>query len=54
MADLITWITAHQGVVAAAAVGLLDLAFALFPKIEANGILHQLYLWAKSVVKPAA
>lgn len=48
------WIVAHQGVVAGFVVGALDLIFALVPSLEANGILHQVYLWVKSLVTPKA
>lgn len=36
------WVT----VVAPLVVALLDLAFALSPGLAANGVLHQLFLWA--------
>lgn len=49
MQGIIDWILAHQIVLAVFIVALLDLAFALAPKLEANGILHQIYLWVKKL-----
>lgn len=50
MEAFIAWMTAHSAVMAGAIVGVLDLLFALVPALAANGILHQVYLWLKSLV----
>lgn len=44
MQALVSWIVGHQGVLAGAGVAVLDLVFALSPKIDSNGILHWVYL----------
>lgn len=49
MQDVINFILAHQLVIVALVVGLLDFAFAVSPGLESNGILHALYLWLKSL-----
>lgn len=49
MQDVINFIVAHQVVVVALVVGLLDFAFAVAPNLESNGVLHALYLWLKSL-----
>lgn len=49
MAAIISWISAHQACVAGAVVGILDLVMALIPGLAANGILHQLLLWAQAI-----
>lgn len=49
MQALISWIMVHQAVVAGLVVGILDFVFAVAPNLQANGILHQIYLWVKSI-----
>jgi len=40
------WLQANWGtLVAPLVVAILDLVFALSPGLEANGILHQIFLW---------
>lgn len=43
------WILSHGVVLAGLGVAVLDLVFALNPSLEANGILHQIYLWLLSL-----
>ena len=50
MDQVLAWLLAHQALLAGAIVGVLDLIFALVPGLEGNGLLHQLYLWLKSLV----
>lgn len=49
MADVIAFIQLHAVVLAALGVAVLDFLFALIPTLSANGILHQFYLWLKSL-----
>lgn len=48
---MVAWIQAHSAVVTGAAVGLLDLAFALAPGLASNGILHAIYTFLKPAPK---
>lgn len=50
MQAVIDFVLAHQLVLAAAVVGVLDLVFALNKDAEANGVLHYLYLLGKKVL----
>lgn len=50
MAQLWAWILEHQVVVVGAVVAMLDLVFALVPRLSGNGILHQLYVWLKKLI----
>lgn len=50
MDAIIAWVIAHQVVLAVAAVGLLDLVFALVPSWQSNGILHFIYLQIKNLI----
>lgn len=52
MDQVLAWLLAHQALLAGAIVGVLDLLFALQPNWQANGVLHAVYLWLKSLVKP--
>lgn len=49
MQDVITWILAHQTLLAVAVVGVLDFAFAIKPDWESSGVVHWLYLQAKAL-----
>lgn len=42
-----SFVSAHQAIIAAAIVGVLDLAMALMPSLSGNGVLHQILLLAK-------
>ena len=44
---IINWVLAHQVVCSALGAALLDFAFAMAPGIEANGIVHAIYLFLK-------
>lgn len=52
MASVVQWVLSHQVVLAVALVGLMDLAMALNPKLDANGMFHQVYLWLKALLAP--
>ena len=41
---MIDWLIAHQAIVGGAVVGVLDLAFAINPKLESNGVLHWVFV----------
>ncbi len=45
MSQIIAFVVAHEAVLAGLLVAVLDLVFALSPSLEANGILHALFLW---------
>lgn len=45
---IVNWLVGHQGVVATVVVALIDLAIALSPSLQGNGILHQVWVLAKS------
>ena len=49
MQHIIDFILANKVILAALAVAILDLAFALNQKLDGNGILHQIYLTAKKI-----
>lgn len=49
MSALISFIVAHEGVLAGLGVAVLDLVFALNPNVAGNGVLHQVYLWLKKL-----
>jgi len=44
MQSVLDYISAHSAVMSAAAVGVLDLVFALNKSTESNGILHWIYV----------
>lgn len=44
MQAVISWVIAHQFLVAGFVASLLDLVFALSPSWESNGVLHWIYL----------
>lgn len=44
MASLIAFVQAHMAVLVGFGVALLDLLFAVSPGLQANGILHWIYL----------
>lgn len=44
--SVIAFVTADKALLAAFAVASLDLLFALNPKIQANGLLHAVYVFA--------
>lgn len=46
MADVIAFLQAHEAVLSTLAIAILDLAFALSPSLNSNGILHMIYLFA--------
>jgi hypothetical protein len=46
MSSIIAWITAHSGIVCGLVIAILDFVFAISPSLAANGILHQLFIWA--------
>lgn len=46
---VITWLLGHQSILAAGAVGVMDLVFALLPNVQSNGVLHWVYLSLKSM-----
>lgn len=54
MSAIVAFIVAHQAIVAAAAVGIADLILAAIPSLQANGILHALYLFLKGKASPPA
>lgn len=56
MTDLVAWVSAHAAVLAGVGVAVLDLAFALSPKVDSNGLLHAIYLQLKKLTggKPPA
>ena len=43
MADLITWLSAHQAIEAALGIAIIDLIFALKPSWKSNGVFHWVY-----------
>ncbi len=49
MASVISWILAHQGLVAGVLVSILDLVFALVPSWESNGLLHWFFLQIQGI-----
>lgn len=49
-----SWVVAHQGAVAALAVAVIDLLFAINPSLSGNGILHQILVIAQGKVSPPA
>lgn len=49
MDALWSFVLAHSVVLASLGVAILDFAIALFPGLDGNGLLHQLYLWLKSL-----
>lgn len=52
---IITYLQAHPAVTAAlglVVMGGLDLALALNPNLDSNGIFHAIYLFVKSKVSP--
>lgn len=57
MANIIAFVQAHQVVLAAAGVGILDLIIALIPSLAANGLVHALLLFLQGksqIVAPVA
>lgn len=51
MANLISWLISHQGVLAGAGIAVLDLVFALNPNVEApDGVLHAVYMQLKKLI----
>jgi hypothetical protein len=54
MSQIVAFLVAHEAVLASLGVAVLDLLFALNPSLEANGVLHQVYLWIKGLVAPDA
>ncbi len=54
MAAIISFIMAHQVMMASLAIGILDLLIALAPGLESNGVFHMIYLGLKSLVVPKA
>lgn len=48
------FVMAHEALLAALLVAALDLAMALSPSLESNGLLHALYLLAKKESAPPA
>lgn len=46
MANVILFLQSHEAVLSSLAVAVLDLAFALSPSLNANGILHMIYQFA--------
>lgn len=52
MQPVLNWILAHQIILASAIVAVIDLAMALNPKLEGNGLLHQVYVWLKALIAP--
>jgi hypothetical protein len=51
--NIVNFILAHQVVEAGLIVAVLDFAFAMKSGLEANGILHAIYLFAKGKSSPA-
>lgn len=49
MQPIIDFIVHNQAVVAGVVVAFLDLVFAVSKNLQANGILHQVYLWLKAM-----
>lgn len=49
MSQIISFIVAHEAILAALGVAVLDLVFALNSNLQANGVLHQVYLWLKGL-----
>lgn len=49
MEAAIAWVLAHQGILGALVVGLLDLIFAVIPSWQSNGILHWVLVMAKKI-----
>lgn len=45
MAAIIAFIQAHTAIFTGFGIAVLDLLFALIPGLQANGVLHQIYLW---------
>lgn len=54
MQAFIDFILNHQAVLGAIAIAVLDLAFALSPGLQGNGILHSIYVFFQNLVKPKA
>lgn len=54
MQVVINWILAHSVILASLGVAVLDLLFALSPNLEANGILHAIYLQLKKLLPGSA
>ncbi len=52
MQSVIDFLLAHQVVLAALIVGILDLVIALVPTVESNGIFHMIYLFFKGKKTP--
>lgn len=50
--DVWNWALGHLGVLSGLGVAILDLVFALSPNIDANGILHAVYLQLKKLNEP--
>ncbi len=51
---MVAFIMAHEAVFAGLGVAVLDLAFALIPSIQSNGILHWVYGVLVGAGKPQA
>jgi hypothetical protein len=49
MQSIINFIMGNKAAIALAVYAILDLAILVNPKLEANGILHQIQLWASSL-----
>lgn len=47
-----SWVVAHQGIVAGATVGLLDLLMAVCPGLAGNGILHEILVISQKKQTP--
>jgi hypothetical protein len=54
LTTVITFVTAHSAMLAAATVAVIDLVIALVPSLAGNGILHQILLLAQSKQAPAS
>lgn len=54
MSDVVTFIVAHEAVLAGLGVAILDLIFALNSNLAANGILHQVFVWLQGMSAPSA
>ncbi len=50
MQSVIDFIMAHTVVMAGVLVGVLDFIFAMNKSLEANGILHSIYVFLKNLV----
>lgn len=49
---VVSWIMAHQVLMAALAVAVLDFLFAIVPSLQSNGVLHAIYLFATKEKTP--